>query len=927
MAKQYGAMGPLWQTLGGLLGGGILGGCAMGVMNGTALAQTVTADGTVGTMVTGAGPFMITGGTTQGGNLFHSFTEFSPSTATTEFAVGGTIERIFSRVTGSNASNLDGILRVTGGINPDFFLINPNGIVLGPNAQLDMSGSFIGSTASSIVFPNTLEFSANDTTVAPLLTINRPTGLILNTNAPTITVSSTTGLNIQPNKTLGLLGGGVTLTNATITAAQGRVELGGVLENDTVHLEQASDGWTFDYRNIGSFGDLRLASGSFIDLSGDGGGNLVMQGRDISLLDGSTVQAFVTGTQTGGNLEFNAANTMLLDNRSRIYAGGLSSGDGGEITITSNHLTFQNSSELYAFTVGTGQAPNTTLNVADRLLVDNGGGIYGGVFGSGNGGEITITSNRLTFQNSGELYTFTVGAGQAANVTINTTTHEQLNSAFVGSLNFADGDSGNVTVMAETMMLQGGSQLATGTIGDGAAGTLTVRANTSITAIGEDASGRFTSGFYVSTIPGSTGNAGVIDVETGSLSLQEGAQFFAGTFGDGNGGSIRVTADSAAISGLSPTFGFASSILTAASQATPITRGFGNGGLGGGSGSITLNINQIDVENGGVISASTSGVSDAGAVVINADTVRVAGRNTAFDTVSRISSASFNAGNAGFVVINTNSLTVEDEGEIAVSGTGTGNAGNIEVNARTIYLNNNGLIRAESAAGNQGNITLNASDILLLRNRGLISTDATGSATGGNITINAPVIAGYENSDITANAVLGAGGNINITTQGIFGLAFRDQLTPDNDITASSQFGVNGTITVNEFSLDPSSGLVALMAALSDASDQVNATCAAAGNSEFIATGKGGISPTPDAQNGGIVGPWQDNRDLSAFLSTTVAPPSTIAASTPTIQEATGFQQLSNGQIALVAEPDITHSRSHYATCALGGADSVIGKG
>ncbi|NEO86833.1 MAG: filamentous hemagglutinin N-terminal domain-containing protein, partial [Spirulina sp. SIO3F2] len=101
------------------------------VLSNAAIAQTVTADGTTTTTVIPTGSaFVITGGDTAGTNLFHSFTDFSPETLTTLFNVSGSsIERVISRVTGNNITSIDGILSVTGGNSPDFFLINPNGIV------------------------------------------------------------------------------------------------------------------------------------------------------------------------------------------------------------------------------------------------------------------------------------------------------------------------------------------------------------------------------------------------------------------------------------------------------------------------------------------------------------------------------------------------------------------------------------------------------------------------------------------------------------------------------------------------------------------------------------------------------------------------------------------------------------------------------
>ncbi|MDJ0680361.1 MAG: filamentous hemagglutinin N-terminal domain-containing protein [Xenococcaceae cyanobacterium MO_167.B52] len=94
---------------------------------------------------------LIEGGAERGTNLFHSFSEFNIGDLERVYFANPTgIERIFSRVTGNNLSNIDGVLGVLG--NADLFFLNPNGIIFGQNASLDVNGSFMGSTADSLVF-------------------------------------------------------------------------------------------------------------------------------------------------------------------------------------------------------------------------------------------------------------------------------------------------------------------------------------------------------------------------------------------------------------------------------------------------------------------------------------------------------------------------------------------------------------------------------------------------------------------------------------------------------------------------------------------------------------------------------------------------------------------------------------------------------
>ncbi len=136
------------------------------------VSAQVIPDGTTTTTVDIDGT--INDGNRAGGNLFHSFQEFSvPVGGSAFFNNALDIVNIFSRVTGGNISNINGLLGANGTAN--LFLINPAGIIFGENAQLSIGGSFFGSTADSIIFSDG-KFSAVDLDNPPLLTVNAPLG-------------------------------------------------------------------------------------------------------------------------------------------------------------------------------------------------------------------------------------------------------------------------------------------------------------------------------------------------------------------------------------------------------------------------------------------------------------------------------------------------------------------------------------------------------------------------------------------------------------------------------------------------------------------------------------------------------------------------------------------------------------------------------
>jgi len=104
------------------------------------LRAEVEFDGTLGPggMLSGTFDIPDSFGTQVGGNLFHTFSMFNINTgesATFTSSFAGVTDNVISRVTGGSLSTIDGLLASTIP-GAAIWLINPNGVVFGDNANL-----------------------------------------------------------------------------------------------------------------------------------------------------------------------------------------------------------------------------------------------------------------------------------------------------------------------------------------------------------------------------------------------------------------------------------------------------------------------------------------------------------------------------------------------------------------------------------------------------------------------------------------------------------------------------------------------------------------------------------------------------------------------------------------------------------------------
>ncbi|NEO41853.1 MAG: filamentous hemagglutinin N-terminal domain-containing protein [Moorea sp. SIOASIH] len=754
----------------------------------------------------------ITGGTTAGGNLFHSFEQFSVLTGNTAFFNNSlTIENIISRVTGGSISNIDGLIRANG--NANLFLINPNGIVFGSEASLDIGGSFIGSTANSIKFADGSEFSATNPQEPPLLTINIPTGLQYGSQAnpggivingpgnnmsldrntfAVIRDNRTVGLEVQPGKTLALVGGDVALVGGNLTTAGGRIELGSVQGEGMVTLTPTNSGWTLSYDDVGQFQDITFSQAASVSTSGNDGGEIQVQGRRVTLTEGSAILADTLGSGAGGSLTVKAtealdvigtaANNFFFSGLSADLAPG-ATGNGGNLVIDTERLRVADGAQISSGTFSSGNAGTLTVTAAEVEVIAGSNSGPSGLFalvevgGTGNGGNLIIDTERLRMTNGAQISVSTFGKGNGGDLRVQAKEVDLIGTAFgrfpSGLLanveEGATGNGGNLTIETESLRLSDGAQIAATTFGTGDAGSLTVKAQD--VQLTGTSTAELASGLFTEVRPKAIGNGGDLTIETENLRLTDGAQIAATTFGQGNAGSIMVQATEIELIGTSPG-GLLSGVL-----ANVEPKAIGNGG------DLTIETKGLRLTDGAQIRAITLGEGDAGSIEVKATDVELIGTSPQGLPSALLTEVRPNAiGDGGNLTIETENLQLTDGAQIAATTFGEGDAGFLTIQAIDLQLSGtspqglaSGLfteVRPE-AIGNGGNLTINT-ERLRLSDGAQITANTFGEGDAGPMRVQATEIELIGTSPeglpsaLLGNVepeAIGNGGNLTINTE------------------------------------------------------------------------------------------------------------------------------------------------------------------
>ena len=747
-------------------------------------ADTATSS-SLGTVVTpGGNIFSITGGTRPGDGktLFHGFEHFSIGDGQMANFLndhGLPTDNILSRVTGGNPSTILGKIKTTdaaqGFGEANFYLMNPQGIIFGPNAQLDVGGSFYATTANRIELQDGQLFKAlpaeNDST---LLTSAKPEAFGFLGNSPgSITVNGST-LEVPDGESLVLIGGDIDVTSAELSASGGRVLLVSTASSGRV----ISSGINVSLEGFDTHGAIGLSDGTAVETSGEGGGSIVIRGgvltieesvlasntegdenglgfgidlqaEDIFIAEGSEVSSSTfEGEGQAGIITIAATESVLLTD-SIILNDSEEGGDTGGVSVTGTTIDLE-ATEISSSTFeGEGQAGDITLTAEESIsLIDS--AILNETVAGGDTGGVSLSSTKIDLEGT-EISSGTFeGEGQAGNITL--TAEESISltdSAVLSDTEESGGNSGNITLTTASLELNQSGIGANTSNGDGNAGNISITATDSFT---------LTDVVIGSRTDESSGDGGTIQITTARADIQDGT-IEAESVGEGQGGNVDLTVrsltlrDSSTISTRAREQGHAGNIKImatgevlisgakernlATSRIISQTSGEGNGGQ------ILVDAARVTIHEGGRLNSRSTGVGNAGGITINAlETVTVSGEHinqSGGRTPSSIDTRAFDTGNAGSIQVEANQLTMDNGGRLESSTNNRGAGGSISVTATdSIFLTGpTTLVTTESSnEGAGGTITFNAANDIQLHDGATISAKSTGMGPSGNVSIN-----------------------------------------------------------------------------------------------------------------------------------------------------------------------------------------------
>jgi large exoprotein involved in heme utilization and adhesion len=670
-----------------------------------------------------------------------------------------------------------------------------------------------------------------------VLTVDPPSAFgFLDDTAAAIKVNGSY-LKVPEGETLSLVGGAISLEDATLYAPGGEIDLVSVASSGEVAFGASGPG-VDSFKKLGNINITRSVEDHLkiddraigdVDVSGERGGVIYIRGgnfyvdgghvfantlgdkdsrggidiktlKGVSLCEEAILSSANYGAGNAGNITIETKGFSAFG--SGVFAQTSGKGNAGNIKITGENLTLKDGAQIGSSTLqkATGNSGKIEINMSGDVLLEGSkdgrypSGVLCDTRGSGDGGSIQIDAENLFLRNGGGIFArvYSGAIGQGGIIAVNARNSVNIEGEPEGPLTgiwsttHGSGNGGNISVTAAKVFLRK-SDINAWAKGDGNAGDITVKTGDLTAETG-----------YLRSVTFGKGNGGNITVDAENISLTKGAQIDVSAREDSEGkaGEMNVrVSDTLFITGKDSGPGYLSGLYCS-------TFGKGDGG------NIFVTASNILIGEDGAIAANTHRKSDdagnGGNIYITTEELSMKG-NRAW-----IQSTTLGKGNAGDIRVDSKNISITDGAQISVSTMdgSEGQGGNIIINATgAVAIGGessdgtwSGLFSGTHGAGDGGNITLSSTS-LSLEEGGIIYASTHGAGDAGDILLEGTNMSFRNGAQVGASAregSTGKGGNISVNATGTVAIGGKSRAgNPSGFFSSTYGKGDGGNIKVS----------------------------------------------------------------------------------------------------------------------------------